>query len=207
MRTGQLVLTALALAGLTALWRTHATFAQTPTAPQPAQYNVEEAIQAARQTVKLFSERITGELTAAIKADGAANAVALCQTISPDIPTKLSDETGFEVIRTSLRLRNPENAAGPWELNVLKKFEERVTAGEDPARLEHHEIVTTPEGDRLFRYMKSIRTGELCLTCHGTAISPDVKAELERYYPDDKATGYRLGELRGAFSLVKLLGQ
>ena len=47
----------------------------------------------------------------------------------------------------------------------------------------------------------------MCLTCHGTDIKADVRAELTRYYPADKATGFRLGELRGAFSLVKLIGE
>lgn len=170
-------------------------------------FDLEKNLDAARQTVRLFSERLKGQLAAAIKADGAANAVSLCQTISPDLSTVLTDESGFEVSRTALKLRNPENAAGPWELEVLGMFQEKALAGADLAKLEHYAELTTPEGDRLFRYMKAIPTADMCLACHGTDLKPDVRAELTRYYPDDKATGYRLGELRGAFSLVKLIGQ
>ena len=97
------------------------------------------------------------------------------------------------------------HVVSPWELAVLRKFQEQAVAGGDPARLEHYEIVTTPEGDKLFRYMKGIPTGDICLACHGTDLKADVKAEIVRYYPDDKAVGYQLGELRGAFSLVKLI--
>jgi hypothetical protein len=32
-----------------------------------------------------------------------------------------------------------------------------------------------------------------------------VKAEIAKYYTDDKAIGFNLGELRGAFSLVQQL--
>lgn len=167
--------------------------------------DLEKTLEAARQTVQRFKDRLKGELAAAIKAEGAANAISLCQTIAPDISTEHSDNSGFEVLRTSLKLRNPENAAGPWELEVLKSFQEKAAAGADPDKLEHFAEVVTPEGDRLWRYMRGIQTGELCLSCHGTDIKPDVKAELVRYYPDDKATGFKLGELRGAFSLVKLI--
>ncbi|MEZ5854753.1 MAG: DUF3365 domain-containing protein [Hyphomicrobiaceae bacterium] len=170
-------------------------------------FDLEKSLQTARQTVKTFADRLKTDLATAIKTDGLASAVALCQTLSPDIPTQLSDETGFEISRTALKLRNPENAPSPWELGVLKGFEEQVAKGADPHRLEHFEIIKTPEGDKLFRYMKSIPVGEICLGCHGTNIKPDVQAELNRYYPDDKAKDYRLGELRGAFSLVKLINE
>ena len=173
----------------------------------PVKFDVDKTLALARQTVRLFADRVKRDLTAAIKSDGAANAVSLCQTISPDLSTGLSDESGFEVTRTSLKLRNPESAPGPWELEVLNSFEQQAAAGVDAAKLERYEIVVSPEGDRLFRYMKGIPTAEMCLNCHGTDIRNDVKAELTRYYPDDKATGYRLGELRGAFSLVKVIGE
>lgn len=167
--------------------------------------DLEKTLEAARQTVQRFKDRLKGELAAAIRSEGAANAISLCQTIAPDISTELSDNSGFEVLRTALKLRNPENAASPWELEVLKTFQEKAAAGADPDKLEHFAEVVTPEGDRLWRYMRGIQTGEVCLSCHGTDIKPDVKAELVRYYPDDKATGFKLGELRGAFSLVKLI--
>jgi hypothetical protein len=188
----------------------------TPAQPAPAatsggetgaiersKFNLDETIEAARRTVQGFKERLKGELQAAIKSEGAANAISLCQTISPDISTEISDASGFEVLRTSLKLRNPENAPGVWEFDVLKSFQEKAAAGAEPDKLEFYAEVVTPEGDRLFRYMRGVQAGEICLSCHGTEIKPDVKAELVRYYPDDKATGYKLGELRGAFSLVK----
>ena len=43
--------------------------------------------------------------------------------------------------------------------------------------------------------------GEVCLKCHGENIDPAVKAKLGELYPNDKATGYKLGDLRGAFTV------
>jgi hypothetical protein len=46
-----------------------------------------------------------------------------------------------------------------------------------------------------------------CLGCHGTVenIGPDVKTVLNNKYPDDKATGYQMDDLRGAVSIQKTL--
>ena len=56
-------------------------------------------------------------------------------------------------------------------------------------------------GQRFWRYMKAIPTGEPCLACHGTALAPDVAETLARVYPDDQATGFDLGDIRDAFSI------
>jgi hypothetical protein len=51
--------------------------------------------------------------------------------------------------------------------------------------------------------MQAIPTGALCLQCHGENISPEVQAELARLYPEDKATGYSAGDIRGAFVVTR----
>ena len=45
----------------------------------------------------------------------------------------------------------------------------------------------------------------LCLTCHGAALSPDVEAALAESYPEDHATGYSAGDLRGAFVVERVI--
>ena len=52
-----------------------------------------------------------------------------------------------------------------------------------------------------FRYMKAIPMGAVpCLTCHG-APEPALNAEILRLYPQDRATGFAPGDLRGAFTV------
>jgi hypothetical protein len=55
--------------------------------------------------------------------------------------------------------------------------------------------------------MKALPTQELCLACHGTAAHLDKEAvvRLKELYPDDKATGYALGQVRGALTVKKVL--
>lgn len=176
-----------------------------PAMAQKTPVDAAKRLQKARTATATLSERLRTELATAIKNGGVVGAMGLCQTISPDLGTSAADEFGFEVGRTALRLRNPENAPDEWEHKVLLQFQSQIGTGPDASKAEISEIVTTAEGDRLFRYMKPIMMADICLACHGTDIKPDVKAEITRYYPEDKATGFKLGELRGAFSLVQLI--
>lgn len=62
---------------------------------------------------------------------------------------------------------------------------------------------TSEETEDGFRYMKAIPTKGLCLTCHGEALTEPVKATLAELYPEDKATGFKVGDIRGAFSIIQ----
>ena len=53
--------------------------------------------------------------------------------------------------------------------------------------------------------MKAIPTAELCLACHGTKIDPVVAAKLTELYPRDQARGYKVGDIRGAFTFIEPL--
>jgi len=67
-------------------------------------------------------------------------------------------------------------------------------------KLEHGEIVTE-NGKKVFRYMKAIPTQDVCLKCHGTDIDPAVIKALDETYPNDKAQGFKEGNIRGAFTI------
>jgi hypothetical protein len=81
---------------------------------------------------------------------------------------------------------------------VLAKFSARLAAGEPPPPVNYGEVVG---GE--YRYMQAQAVEGVCLLCHGTDIAPDVRAALRARYPNDSATGYAMGELRGAISLRK----
>jgi hypothetical protein len=164
--------------------------------------SVEERIAKSRQAVKEFASELKGELLAALQEGGPVNAVSVCSRKAPDIAGRISKDKGWEVGRTSLRIRNPENAPDGWQQKTLETFEERRKSGEDLATMEHSEVVTA-QGKSIFRYMKAIPVGELCLTCHGKDLAPDLTAKLRELYPEDRATGFSLGEIRGAFTITQ----
>ena len=56
-----------------------------------------------------------------------------------------------------------------------------------------------------YRYMQAQGAQAICLTCHGENLAQPVIDALRQYYPDDMATGYQLGQVRGAISLSREL--
>jgi hypothetical protein len=151
-----------------------------------------------RQVVRLFADALVAELKWALEHGGPADAVKVCHVVAPEIAKDLSDQYHWDISRTSLKTRNPKNNPDAWERDVLNTFEKRKNEGEAIAGLEYYE--KTKVG---FRYMKAIPTKGLCLTCHGDNIPPEVQAKLDTYYPEDKATGFQVGDIRGAFTLIQ----
>ena len=123
-------------------------------------------VAASRATVKEYMQTLKQELQAGMQAGGPMNAVSVCNLTAPGIANTYSIRNGWDVGRTSLKTRNPENAPDAWERSVLETFEERKLAGEDPMKMEYYEVVRQ-NGTRKLRYMKAIPTGQLCLACHG----------------------------------------
>lgn len=151
-----------------------------------------------------FAQRLQAALAEALQQGGPAQALGVCQAHAPTIAEDLSAASGWRVGRTALRLRNQANGPDAWEAAGLREFQARAQAGEPVAGLVKTEVVEGPQG-RVFRYLAAIPTGQACLTCHGESVDPRVQARIGSLYPGDQATGFKVGELRGAFSLAKPL--
>jgi hypothetical protein len=48
-------------------------------------------------------------------------------------------------------------------------------------------------------YVEPIRVKSMCLTCHGATLAPEVASRIAELYPEDQATGFGEGDLRGVF--------
>jgi hypothetical protein len=144
-------------------------------------------------------------LMAEIDKGGHAEAISVCREKAPQMAKNVSEQTGWQIRRVSLKNRNPKAVPDDWERTVLEDFERRLAAGEPPASIDKSDIVTAPDGKKVFRYMKALPTQELCLNCHGTSdkIKPEVQAKLKELYPEDKATGYGFKQVRGALTAKK----
>lgn len=159
-----------------------------------------------KAVVKEFMGELQGELGKAMKAGGPIKAIEVCNKVAPSIAQSQSEKHGWKVGRTSLKLRNPNNAPDEWETTVLRKFEERAAAGESPAEMAHFEVVEQ-NGAKAFRFMKAIGMPPVdkapCLKCHGENIDANLAAKLDELYPNDQARGYNPGMIRGAFTITQ----
>lgn len=163
---------------------------------------ISDEVQSARLVIKTFAKSLQNTLATAMKEGGPVNAVTACHSSAIEIAEFHSSQSGWQVSRTALKIRNPANAPDKWELKTLQEFEQRKASGENIAAIEHSEWVEE-SGQKVFRYMKPIATVGICLSCHGSSVDESVLKTLDTFYPDDRAIGFDLGDIRGAFSLKK----
>jgi hypothetical protein len=158
----------------------------------------------ARAVATAVPPKLLQVLTDAIAKSSAADAVTVCQDTAPKMAKAASEQSGWQVRRVSLRNRNPKAVPDAWERETLEDFDRRAAAGEAPASLERA-TVQTVDGKPLQRYMRALPTQGLCLSCHGPAdqLAPGVAERLKALYPDDRAVGYSLGQIRGAMTLKR----
>ena len=165
--------------------------------------SIQARVAAAEDTSYEFLTRLGGQLKRELADGGPESAISVCRDVAPAMATELSLRNGWQVSRVSTKPRNSLlGMPDAWEQNVLNSFEERVASGETVGALSYYEVVDEPIGQS-FRYMLAIETGGLCLSCHASPehISEGVATRLNELYPYNQATGYDLGDLRGAISI------
>ncbi|PJK15219.1 glutamate synthase [Lysobacteraceae bacterium NML07-0707] len=165
--------------------------------PSPEQVD-EAARQRAQQAAKAFSERLQSALKQKMGAEGPVAAIDFCKTQAPVIAAAVADEQGVAIGRIPVagKVRNRANAIEGWQAEVLADFQARA-ASTPVSELVYSNTEQLPEGIAL-RMMKAIEVQPACLACHGKQLAEPVRQALARNYPEDTATGFEAGDLRGA---------
>ncbi|GAB4479977.1 MAG: DUF3365 domain-containing protein [Burkholderiaceae bacterium] len=168
--------------------------------------NEDPMLKQAREVASSVPPKLLAVLQEEIARGGPEGAIGVCRDKAPQMAREASERTGWNIRRVSLKNRNPKAVPDAWERAVLEEFDRRAAAGENAAGLEKGEIVTI-DGQRYYRYMKALPTQPLCTNCHGPQdqLSPAVKAKLAQFYPNDRATGYTPGQIRGAMTIKRPL--
>ncbi|WP_457640288.1 Tll0287-like domain-containing protein [Persephonella sp.] len=141
----------------------------------------------------LLSE-LKSELKKALKTKGPVDAIEVCSKKALTITQEVAEEIGdIQIKRTSFKYRNPNNKPDQYEAQALKFFEETL---KKTGKLPPYYIQKV---DGEYRYYKPLKIQPVCLTCHGDPKHMDEKVvqKLKELYPQDKATGYKIGDFRG----------
>lgn len=156
----------------------------------------ESAVRAQGQAVVTAAfNRLSSELMKALAAGGVSNALAVCSTQALPLTQAAGERLGVGLRRVAARNRNPHNAPAPDEAAVLADFAARLGRSEPPVPA----VVTRADGTATF-FAPILLSSPLCLQCHGTPGRELREADAElirRLYPEDRATGFALGDLRG----------
>ena len=122
-------------------------------------------------------------------AEGPVKAIQVCRVKAPDIANAIS-VGGVRVGRSSHKLRNPDNEAPDWVRPIMQAYLDDPSARSPQA---------VQLGESRWGYVEPIIVQPLCLACHGSELASDVRAQITELYPDDRATGFEAGDLRGVF--------
>lgn len=130
---------------------------------------------------------LKSSLLASIKADGPQGAVGVCSVIAPKIALELNEKHGLTIGRTSFKLRNETNTPPAWMDWIVE------------TKLTDSVYFINTDGTLAATY--PINIAPPCMLCHGdeNTITADVRSSIAENYPDDQATGFALGDLRGWF--------
>jgi len=163
--------------------------------PSPEEKLARDAI----RDLGMLLQQMLGE---EIKRGGVEGAVQMCSENAQLVTTEFGKERGLEIRRVSTRYRNATNRPDEYESRILAAW---AKSGKPASHIER----VTENGRQWLRVMEPIRLQAMCVNCHGmpAQLTNEVKAVLAERYPRDKATGFKPGDLRGAFSALVPLAQ
>jgi len=147
----------------------------------------------ARPVATALVQTLGGTLRTQMQERGPVGAMEFCNVQALPLTQQVAAEHGMQVKRTSWRLRNPSNAPDELEVAALRHFEPVRGPGSEAEPW----VQRDPDGG--WRYYQPLPTADACLNCHGSAeeLAPGVADALARLYPEDEATGFEEGSLRG----------
>lgn len=165
------------------------TSSSSPQGDSPDEAEIAMVMETGEAAAADLMKRLGGQLKGALQTGGPVAAIAVCrQAAMPLTEASGAAFEGVTIRRTTLKPRNPANAPDEVDRAVLEVMAEEVEPG---AVVKWEEEVA--------RFYQPLAIQEICLNCHGdSATFPEALVEaLAESYPEDQATGYRLGDLRG----------
>lgn len=149
---------------------------------------------------------LSSKLGQAVQEGGIGYALEFCNVEALPITDSLSANYNVELRRASHRPRNPANRADSLEMETIRDYLSKLE-NQDPGQAEDQKELEPrvyKESEHIIYHAPIMINNGLCLNCHGREGAQIQKKNLElirQLYPDDEATGFEIGELRGIWSV------
>jgi len=141
--------------------------------------------------IKGFMGTLQPTLNSALKQDkSSVTAMGACSSMAIQMTDEYNSITkDAKIRRTALKYRNPKNKPDSTDKEVMYRLQ----------AVKDFKPVAVDMGDS-YRIYKPLKTKRSCLLCHGDRdqISPKIRKMIQSKYPHDLATGFKLGDFRGA---------
>jgi len=148
---------------------------------------------------KLAGKSLQKSLQNAIKEGGLEYAISFCNVEAIPITDSVSESESVQIKRLATKYRNPLNIADVTEKELLQYYAAELEKGQ-----ELHPVIR-PNADGNPVYYNPILTAALCLNCHGEVgktVPSELAETIQNLYPQDKATGFDEGQLRGMWAIT-----
>lgn len=142
---------------------------------------------------------LSSNLQSAIQQGGISNALPFCSLAASPLTAGMAGKHGVTLRRVTHKARNPADKADAAESAILARFEASLSGTNPPSP-----IVTNFTATTVSFFAPIVLNNELCLKCHGEPgreIASENLALIQKLYPQDEATGFKLGQLRGAWRI------
>lgn len=156
----------------------------------------EQAIIKGNQLSGALLQKLGGELKHHMQTSGAIGALNFCSQHALSLTDQVAKESKTPIKRVSLNHRNPVNKPSALETELLKEWETLIRNGQP---LPSHKLLNLSESTMMY-YKPILINNEACLKCHGNVEGELAKA-IKAAYPEDRATGYKMGDLRGMIAI------
>ena len=156
-------------------------------------------IQTGKKITTFSFKTLSKEVMNAINEGGVQHAVDYCHLQANPLIDSLSKVHHAKISRVSDQYRNPQNKPDELDLTVIETYRKQLDEGQElQAHLEN-------TGKEIIFYSPILILNPVCLNCHGVPGSTAEQANIDfirTKYPEDRAVGYKLGDLRGVWKIV-----
>lgn len=146
-------------------------------------------------------KQLMATLEKAVEEKGASGAVKFCNTQALPILEEVGNRYGVSIRRVSNDYRNPGDQPLEEERMILEAYEYN-----QENNITHEPNLQKIKDGSVLLFTKAITIpSTLCLNCHGepgTDIDEETLQEISQLYPQDKAKGHAIGDLRGMWSIA-----
>lgn len=151
--------------------------------------------------IALNAKKILGKnLKRSIKNVGVINAIEFCNINAMPLTDSLKSDLGVDIKRVTLKARNPKDIPNELEKELLEAY---AYQWNDSMQLQSN--VQEIDDNRYLYTLPILIDSPLCLNCHGAknnGLLKETNDYIKTIYPEDQATDYQLGDLRGMWSIT-----
>lgn len=143
--------------------------------------------------VEATQKVLASNLVGAIQEKRTEVALEFCNIQAIPLTDSMAVELQAHIKRVTDQPRNPDNLANESELEYIRSAKSDLSEGNEVTPAIHY------ANGKVIGYYPII-TNQLCMQCHGnenSQINQATREKIKTLYPDDQATGYDVGELRG----------